>query len=1175
MTSIDSDQRRLELEAALADGRARLEKLKLSRLGEHSAKLALKLFEGRDPESALNSIQNLRAELGQIDTVLKEVYERGLAAEHREAELHPFEDAWIAVRRRGLAATADAQAWRYEWLGTWSKALAALRFTAADAIAQTDNPYEDVSPLRACLLSVSRDLEAEDWERAVGSAEVVLRTGNAQPGLDARLRVLKCRLLRRYLDDLDAAEIEATHAMARTDDGDAELRGLAIAAVAEIHLDRANWDQVHKLTDDVLVREVGVADPLIAAGRLAEAEGRFSEARDCYDAVALRFGATASVGALFVETPGTLLWRIARQVRWSDGHAALELIDRALTEGVTGKGVDPERRVLLERARILDELGHRAEAASAYNEAGERYAWSGSDRALELFQRAVELDGDNPLFQWSYGESLRQKANAKEWAVDYDMLRRAKALLDTVEQHPPAPDDAWALTSLALVNDKLDIDGDQALLFERAFLRNPDYARGHALLAVLLRGHGYYAEALTIVTAGSELSTADAYLASVHVYSLLDMGKPEYAQQVAEQYVRDNGPSLEMCTAQAVVQMRQGNPGAALAILAEAEDEQDIQFKRAICHAAVRQYAEEQALYAEILAKKDETTDPLLVGWAAYRTGNLDLAGQTFRSVLPLDSSGLDLAQVLLRRGSVDADAGTELLLSSIETSSSIGNLIHLVSYELPLLIDAVEGKPHEAAVRDACQAAASASERRVNELRSLRRPEDQPSVLLASARTAFSQDDLYRAAELYLPFACAGGPPEVADRLTEVSDRLLCHGDALLASGDLPAARRTWKWLRGTIADLLDDRIADSVQSRLALSDIDEGKPLAETAADHLRQTDKDALLDVVGTFARDVPSLWAQIDGLSEVFAAESPLAEMTTRRQLYASVYALDRDAVPDFTMSPFVSAVEIALGGGLARLRDSSQVELLIIGLRAQVTEEMGIWVPGVGVQVREELDPHTASFQVYGRTTATITMPVGHEDLMPLRSRLEDVLRDNLFRWISVDDLELWISNWDASSYQAEGDHSWLPHQPAGRLQLTRLLRMLAREGVPIRDRDTIRDAFTTAGNTAPGDLLTEVRRRLYPATLGARDGEAVESEPLPAELETRVAKGLYGDGSTWAMPRAEARNLVEDLRAWRRTALPEGPVAIRTSSREHRPYVWRLLAAERPRIFVVAAEEVR
>ncbi|MGW4060842.1 FHIPEP family type III secretion protein [Amycolatopsis sp. NPDC004747] len=1183
MTNAEAHGQHQETEAALANGRARLRELTpLSTGGQALVKAALKLLKGRDPGNPLDSIDCLRADLRQVDAVLRQVYELGLASEDREANRRPFEQAWIAALRRRLATGSDTMAWRTGWLTAWSEALAALRFDTADVVADFDHPEQDIPAFRSRLRSLTHHLASTEWHDAIESVDGILATGAVPVALDTRLRVLKARLLRRRLDDLNGASAVAEEVARRADNAPPEFRDLALAALVEVHIAREHLQDAHQLTEDLLDREVGSPDLFVAAGRLAEREELHADARDFYDAAALRFGTDAAHGSLYVETPGVLLWRIAVQIRWSDPKTALELIDRALAEGITGAGADPERRVLVDRAKLLDELDRHPDAAEAYYAAGERYAVTGSGRALELFERAVHLAPNHPPFRWAFGESLRQHATAAEWRPDHDQLRQAKAQLEEgFRAAGSEPVDSWALASLALVDDALGV-GEPALLFERALLRDPTYARGYAFLADWLRRRGYYREAVEAAAAAHDQDSADSYVVVTYAYSLLDVRDVARANKIVEEHRRFNELDLGVCVAQATVLLQLGKPLAAVELLESAKtDDLGVRFLQAICYAAAENYAAERSLYEKILSSADTSTHPGVTSWAAYRTGRIDEAVEGFRRVSGLaarhvTSNGMDLAQALLVRGSAhDVETGRALLSSSIAESMTIGDLVHLSACELPLLVEATRDAPHAAAVRNACEAAKGDCARRISTLLDLRRPPELPEVQLARARTAAARGDLREAVELYAPFAAAGRPPEVCDRLADVAGGLIAHCDALLASGDLPTARQVWERLLEAVPD---DRTREGVRARLALSHFVAGEPLTRTAAGHLRRIDEDTLTELVETFAVDVNSLWAQIDGVRTVFAARppahSPAGHVSARRRLYANIYRLDRAAVPEPAMSPFVGAIEIALGEGLAHLKGAPEVGSLVGGLRDRLTREMGVWVPGIGVGVDESLSPRTVCFLVYGRVVATIALPADRPgDLTPLRNRLDDVLRDNLFRWISVDDIELWISGWDAAA-GPDGGPDWLPPDPAGRFRLTRLLRMLLREGVTIRDRETIGRSFAAAGDQEdPYEMLTTVRRSLHPWTLGS-GGEAAEPVALPADLEARIAAGLAADGSGWAMPRTDTRELVEALRAWRANELPPGSVPIRTTTPELRPYVWRLLAAERPRIFVVARKEL-
>jgi len=136
--------------------------------------------------------------------------------------------------------------------------------------------------------------------------------------------------------------------------------------------------------------------------------------------------------------------------------------------------------------------------------------------------------------------------------------------------------------------------------------------------------------------------------------------------------------------------------------------------------------------------------------------------------------------------------------------------------------------------------------------------------------------------------------------------------------------------------------------------------------------------------------------------------------------------------------------------------------------------------------------------------------------------------------------------------------------------------MLLREGLAISDRNSILDGFAEAENGGPSDALRAlgvIRRKLYPAILGPdRD---IEIRTLPEHLEARVGAGLpSGKWSEWELDRISATSLAKDLRQWCAEQFASGPGAVKVANWPTRPFVWHLLAAIRPRIYVVAREEL-
>jgi flagellar biosynthesis component FlhA len=209
----------------------------------------------------------------------------------------------------------------------------------------------------------------------------------------------------------------------------------------------------------------------------------------------------------------------------------------------------------------------------------------------------------------------------------------------------------------------------------------------------------------------------------------------------------------------------------------------------------------------------------------------------------------------------------------------------------------------------------------------------------------------------------------------------------------------------------------------------------------------------------------------------------------------------------------------------------------------------------------------------------VTVPAEPQDAQGVAglvlAHFERAVRDNLFRLISVDDVDLWRRGWNV--LQAPG---WESVRTAtdefSRLRLARLLRMLLREGLPISDRNSILAGFAEAedsGRPDAIDALGIIRRRLYPAILGPdRD---VRIHALPDPLEARIAAGLSPDTSNqWELDRSVAASLAKDLRQWCAEQSQPGPVVVQVASRRTRPIAWHLLAAVRPRIYIVATEEL-
>jgi flagellar biosynthesis component FlhA len=379
------------------------------------------------------------------------------------------------------------------------------------------------------------------------------------------------------------------------------------------------------------------------------------------------------------------------------------------------------------------------------------------------------------------------------------------------------------------------------------------------------------------------------------------------------------------------------------------------------------------------------------------------------------------------------------------------------------------------------------------------------------------------------------------------------------------------------------DNTFTGALRARSGLSLLELNGPADHDAVNLLQDCDGRSLSEAVQHFARNVPSLWQHREGLRAI-AARTGLRP--TQRETLMScsqdlpfdrIYSLGRHAVSDQAVFPLVAAVELALGRHHIDLINSDGLRQGIPALREQLAAETGVRIPGIRVYGQEHLPSATVQFLVYEQAVAELGVPAGvHDQAGIILSRFDQVLRENLFRLITVDEVDLWAAGWEVlTPDQPVADPPWRPSDAPARLRLARLLRMLLREGVTINDRHKILNAFrsaeTTSG-TGPLETLAAVRSCLYPAILGPDPSTRVW--PVPSDLEARMLAGLDPELAKWELPRDTAAELLHDLRSWRARDLPPGSVTLSVSEGRIRPFLWRLLATDRPVMYVVAQGEL-
>ena len=1189
-----SDGRRETMQQALNEGAEQLRQLQLSRPARSLTALALKVFKQREPADTLNSIEGFRRDIDKINEVLGEIYRRGVQAEQAEAVTEPFGDAWMSNLKRQLdkcASQGGPDAWFAAWLDGWSDALAASQWQCCLEIAALTGADADLQGTQTQLAVIANDLQAGQPERGLPAVTKIL-AGRGLPAKAAtRLRVLRSRVLRQVLSDMAGAVWSAEEATRLSVDADPPTRALAQVARAEAYQDDKRFADAHRLLDETFA-DVVIPDLFVAAGRLATAEGNFSRANEFYDAAAERFGAELAERHLLREIPGNLLWRTARQVAKTDQEAALRLLDEAIEAGIEGDSAYPDRRALREKARLLEDLGRNAEAAATYRDAAERYS-SSPDRALRLYEKAYTLAPQQARYRWEYGEALRSRTADADGVVDADGLRKAKALLDEgFALASPTRDEAWALVSAALAADSLQDASDPTVLIERAILLNPGYARGYAFLAALLQDRGFVTEAAEAARQGYNAVAGDSLTTAQHAQALADLGRYREALTILDHYLALQPIVPDLVLVKSVMHLRLEEYDNALAALDRMDlDAETVHFSRGICYSAAGREADERRCFEAVWRDRGESDRLSWTGWAAYRLGLLDESVRVLSELIAkgstTQSSHLDLGQVRLVRGNEaenDLSAGAQTLRETIEKATRIDDLVQLTTVDFRLARKAVRGRPHEQRALAVLDEAQRQADDRCAQLRTLVRPASQLAARLARGRLAIGAGNFDEALPIYLDLARAADPPEAVFGLRAAANGLLGQGDQRLAEGDLGMARAYWDGLAAATTVLgADDTFTRALRARSGLSLLELNGPADHDAFSLLQDCDGRSLSEAVQHFARNVPSLWQHREGLRAIATrtglrpAQRETLMSCSQDLPFDRIYSLGRHAVSYQAVFPLVAAVELALGRHHIDLIKSDGLRQGIPALRERLAAETGVRIPGIRVYRQEHLPPATVQFLVYEQAVAELGVPAGvHDQAGIILSRFDQVLRENLFRLITVDEVDLWAAGWEVlTPDQPVAYPSWGPSDAPARLRLARLLRMLLREGVAVNDRHKILDAFRsaeTSSGTGPLETLAAVRSCLYPAILGPDPSAPVW--PVPSDLEARMLAGLDPELAKWELPRDTAADLLHDLRSWRARDLPPGSVTLSLGEGRIRPFLWRLLAADRPIMYIVAQEEL-
>jgi tetratricopeptide (TPR) repeat protein len=633
---------------------------------------------------------------------------------------------------RAEASSPDLRA--AEWVMVFAEALLEERF---DVCARLASPEYPALPPQELLVRFARigaqALREGRWEAAAPLLRLLVdgAWGKALPPASrASIELLLTRILVPIAAERAAVRRRLENALARSERDDE--RALLAVALGECAL--AGGDLAEATTSFEQAAVLNPADPApyVGLGLIEERRGMWFTARQRYDQAA-RVSDLHALARLHAPVPGNLYWRLAIKLAGTeesleapdpnapveDVGKALDAIDTALRRRITGRGEHPERRALIYRARLLERLGRRDEAANAYYEAVQRLQPLTDDAmARDYLEEACRLGPAMPVLHWTLAETLRRLAHREDGGVNRELLDESvKRWQLGADIRPPGRDDAWAFATLALAKVALakverEVPAPKstwwqaALLAERAVLLDGTYALGWALLAQAHNCVGNPRTALAVANRALEEDRSEPMALEQRTAALISIEMIDEARQAAG-LLAEGSPGGFWPRLYVLLVAREAEQALGLLSTLPIKDEPTRRYYRAICnHFLDRQTDLVQDLrwIWEHRKEAEVVVPPTGLAWAAYRIGKYDAAEKRYREILAgsnqqvLDPyAACDLGQLLLERGDQAGDdfADGEALLKSGVRAHDAAMLGNLADVDLPQLLRRVARRPH------------------------------------------------------------------------------------------------------------------------------------------------------------------------------------------------------------------------------------------------------------------------------------------------------------------------------------------------------------------------------------------------------------------------------------------------------------------------------------------------
>jgi flagellar biosynthesis protein FlhA len=188
--------------------------------------------------------------------------------------------------------------------------------------------------------------------------------------------------------------------------------------------------------------------------------------------------------------------------------------------------------------------------------------------------------------------------------------------------------------------------------------------------------------------------------------------------------------------------------------------------------------------------------------------------------------------------------------------------------------------------------------------------------------------------------------------------------------------------------------------------------------------------------------------------------------------------------------------------------------------------------------------------------------------------LEVVLRDNLSSFFGVQDLRDLLDQWAEDGDQArQALVTRISMDDDALIRLERVMRSLIREGVPIRDRETVVEVFSQhSGRRDPRRVAERIRRAIRADLPGNEPGRTLLR--LDEDVEEAVTRSLRrGGSSVLALTPTELEAVLDAVES---VVGPRDPseVALVVKSPGIRPLLRRVAELRFPSLPVLVTEEL-